>query len=375
MPEFSNIKVLYVIDTLEGYGAEKSLVEIAKNFKKVVPVFVHIYEGAMLKPILENEGIKVYSINLRKKYGFTEAVKLLEKIFLKERPEIIHATLYRSEIITRKLKIKYPEIKLIGSLVSNAYSKNRYYGKSYIAKLKLQYFHILERKTARLVDLFISNSYTIKHVTGKAVRIPEDKIRVIFRGRNKDNYLSSINRTQKSRNEDFILLNVSRLIPLKGQLDLIRALPEVAKKYKFSLFIAGDGFFRSRLEQEVKRLHLKDYVNFIGRTDKVRQHLKKTDIFIYPSYSEGLPGALIEAMMAGNIIIASNIPENLECVNEDSAVIFKKGNVQELSKSIIKVLEDINAYKNLGENAQRIAFEKFDVKKIARQYEQVYQSI
>lgn len=377
MPENSKIKVLFVIDTLEGYGAEKSLVEISKNLKEVSPVFVHIYKGAMLRPALEEAGIKVYSISLKQKYGFRKAVKLLQEIYLKEKPHLIHATLYRSEIITRKLKAKFPEIKLIGSLVSNAYSEDRYFGKDYIARIKLHYFYLLEKKTVPLVDLFISNSHTIKRVTSDALGIPDEKIQVIFRGRDKNNYKNFINRSRADTFKDkkIILLNVSRLIPLKGQLDLIRALPEVTKKFDVKLIIAGDGYYKARLEHEIIRLELEKYIELIGRTDKVINCLEKTDLFLYPSYSEGLPGALIEAMMAGNIIIASDIPENLECVNESCAVLFEKGNIVDLSDKILKVLGNLNTYKKLGLKAQKTAFEKFDIKKIARQYESVYWSL
>ena len=73
------MKVLYIIDSLEGYGAEKSLVEISKNFRNVVPVFVHIYQGDMLKSDLEKAGIKVYSLDINKKYAFEEAVEKIKK--------------------------------------------------------------------------------------------------------------------------------------------------------------------------------------------------------------------------------------------------------------------------------------------------------
>lgn len=379
MRENSKIKVLFVIDTLEGYGAEKSLVEISKNFNEVLPIFVHIYKGEMLKPNLEGTGIKVYSLNMTNKYGFRKAVNLLQEIYLEEKPHFIHATLYRSEIVTRKLKTRFPEIKLIGSMVSNAYSDNRYLGKSFIDKLKLHCFYLLDRKTLGKVNLFISNSHTIKATTCKALKIPNDKVKVIYRGRDKDNYsdFTAGNRSPGGEEpREIILLNVSRLIPLKGQLDLIKALPKVIHEYKnIKLNIAGDGYYKTILENEIRLSNLEKHVTLIGRTNKVQHYLKMADIFVYPSYSEGLPGALIEAMMAGKIIIASNIPENLECVSENSAIIFKKGEIDDLAEKIIKVISNIDEYYTLGETAQKVAFKNFDVKEISKKYEAVYRSL
>ncbi len=79
--------------------------------------------------------------------------------------------------------------------------------------------------------------------------------------------------------------------------------------------------------------------------------------------------------LSGKVIIASDIPENLECVGENSAVIFKKGNIRDLAEKILKVLENLNTYHQLGEFAQKTAFKKFDVEEIAKSYESVYKEL
>lgn len=373
------IKILYLIDTLEGYGAEKSLVEIAQNFKNVLPVFVHIYQGDMLKPKLESSGIKVYSLDINSKHAYKLAVEKLVPIYLKEKPEIVHATLFRSEIIARRLKMKFSEICLVGSFVSNAYSPERYRGKNFLQKLKLQYFQNVDQKTAHYVDYFISNSNTIKKATGKALGISRERIQVIYRGRNSAQF-SSENLTDGipllNNQDKNILLNVSRLIPLKGQMDLLEALSLVVKDHSnVMLYFAGHGPYRSELEKYVLKSNLQDHVEFLGRIENINTLLHQSQIFIYPSYSEGLPGALIEAMMAERIIICSNIPENLECVDEDSALIFEKGNISQLSSKIIQVLKNLKSYKHLGEAARVKAQEKFELNNIVTSYEDFYHKI
>src|SRR5690554_1701971 len=99
----------------------------------------------MLKPRLEEAGVRVHSLDLTKKYAFNLAVKKLEAIYLQEQPDIVHATLFRSEIIARKLKKAHPEIFLVGSFVSNAYSTERFRDKNLLAKLKLSYFQNLDK--------------------------------------------------------------------------------------------------------------------------------------------------------------------------------------------------------------------------------------
>jgi glycosyltransferase involved in cell wall biosynthesis len=79
-------------------------------------------------------------------------------------------------------------------------------------------------------------------------------------------------------------------------------------------------------------------------------------------------------MMAGKIIIASNIPENLECVNEDCALIFEKGNIEELANKIITVLLNPSEFKVKAELAREMAIEKFETGKIVGEYEEAYRN-
>lgn len=369
------LKVLYIIDTLEGYGAEKSLVEITRHLKKVTPVFVHIYQGDMLKARLEEAGIRVHSLDLTKKYAFNSAVKKLKAIYIQEQPDIVHATLFRSEIIARKLKKIFPEIFLVGSFVSNAYSPERFRKKDTLDRLKLSYFQNLDKRSASVVDHFISNSNTIKKRTSRTLGIATNMVSVIYRGRKSADFDSQ--KVQGNlpylNNQNQILLNVSRLIPLKGQLDLLKAMPEIIKKYpKIQLVFAGHGSFRENLERAAHKLEVHDHIRFLGRIDNIQKLLVKADIFLYPSYSEGLPGALIEAMMAERIIISSNIPENLECVDENCALIYEKGNIAELAANIIKVLKDPEKYQFLAQNARKKAIEKFELAKVVAEYESFY---
>lgn len=370
------MKVLYIIDTLEGYGAEKSLVEIATNLKKVTPVFVQVYDGDMLKSELERSGIKVYCLGIKDKYAFNTAVRRLIPIYNKEKPAIVHATLFRSEMIARKMKKIFPNICLVGSFVSNTYSSARYMDKSLIDRLKLFYFHLMNKNTVKNVDYFISNSQTIKEATIKALEIHDSKVKVIYRGRNIDLFKTNVGHLEHNYNsgEEIKLLNVSRLIPLKGQMDLIKALHIVKKEFpKIKLMFAGHGSYKSVLQKEVLKLNLENNVLFLGRVENVNCYLKKAHLFVYPSYSEGLPGALIEAMMAGKIIISSNIQENLECVNNRSAVIFEKGNITELAEKIIEVLKAPEDFKHKGSTAIKQAEMKFDILKIAKEYETTYE--
>lgn len=79
--------------------------------------------------------------------------------------------------------------------------------------------------------------------------------------------------------------------------------------------------------------------------------------------------------MARKLIIASNIGENLECVDENSALIFRKGEVGELADKIVYALQNFSELTHYGENAKKLAQEKFQIQTIAEKYEQLYDEV
>src|SRR5688500_4622390 len=116
-------KVLFVIDTLQLGGAEKSLLENTSRFKNICPVICHLYPGAILRPKFAEKGIKVYSVNISKKYGFIQGYRELKKIVNQERPDLMVAYLTRSEIVTR-LVGKLNRIPVVGTFVTDLYCKS-----------------------------------------------------------------------------------------------------------------------------------------------------------------------------------------------------------------------------------------------------------
>jgi glycosyltransferase involved in cell wall biosynthesis len=373
------MKVLFVIDTLNESGAERSLVEISKRFKKYTPVFVHLYEGDQLKSSLQKAGIKVYSLNMPGPRNFSKAAKELEKVYHQENPDVIHSTLLRSDVVTRKLRASH-EIVLISSFVNNSYNKLRFKNQPLELQVKLRLVQLYDTWTSRKVDFFISNSETIKISKARSTRVPLDKIKVIYRGRNQEKF------NKHNQNQDLenlkkslgiegknVLLNVSRLIERKGQLDLVNAMPSVLERFPDTvLLIAGDGNFKEELNSRIRKLKLENNVKLLGRRGDVPQLLALADIFVFSSYFEGLPGALIEAMLSKKIIVCSDIPENMECVDTSSAVIYERGNVDKLSSTVVNVLKQKHKYEHLGTRARDIAMTKFDIHNIAREYEKTY---
>lgn len=374
------MKVLYLIDSLEGYGAEKSLVQIAQNLKKAIPVFVHLYRGETLKPVLENNGIRVYSLNINAVHGYRKALELLEPIIADENPDIIHSTLFRADMVARKLKEKYPNIPLVGSFVSNSYGKKRYRNLSPLSRIKLFITQWRDRKTVHKVDYFICNSEAIKETNTRALKVPREKVKVIYRGRCLKDFNipeeTAVKLKQRlNLREGKIFLNVGRFNKGKGQLDLLKAFKLLVKSYPdVNLLIAGEGGLRNKLEQLTKDLGLQDNVHLLGYREDIPELLAISDFFVFPSYFEGLPGALIEAIISKKPSIVSSIPENRECFNKDGALFFEPGNIRDLSCAMKEALS-LQDWEEKTAASLEHAKERFDIRIVSREYDKFYAKI
>ena len=375
------MKVLYIIDSLEGYGAEKSIVQLALNFKEITPVFFHLFKGDKLKGKLEKEGITVYSLNLSSKTSeIKNALKLLIPIIQSEKPVIIHSTLFRADIVARKLKVIFPHIFLVGSLVSNSYGVNRYKQLSILSKFKLISTQIKDRLTSGKVDYFICNSNAIKKTNIRALGIPSEKVKVIYRGRSFKDYNSidgpsGLLRQEFGLKDQIVFLNVSRLHKGKGQADLLIAFSELRKVVpNIVLLIAGEGPFREELEIIIKNLNLESNVYLLGYREDVSELLNNSDFFVFPTYFEGLPGALIEAIICRTPSIVSAIEENKECFNGANALFFETGNIDDLKAKMEQAL-NLENWNQMTQDALLNAQSNFDISKVSLEYEEFYKSI
>lgn len=373
--------ILFVIDTLNTGGAEKSLLDILSRFRQFRPIICHVYPGEELASEYRARGVEVISLNIPLNYHILRAARALRAVMEKYKPSIVHSTLWRADVICR-LALIGKKIPLVNSFVNNSYHASRYKNASPAQRIKLYAVQAIDAITAPRADLFISNSRAIMESNCRALRILEKKVRVVYRGRSFDYPVLTAAERDRVRRENHwdgrkIFLNVGRLLDRKGQLDLIKAFAELQNEGARDclLLVAGEGPFRPNLEKEIVDKGLGGSVVLLGNRTDVFTLLQIADYFIFPSHYEGLPGALIEAMIARIPIIASSIPENLECVNAGSAHLFEAGSVPDLQRAIGAAIQSIDANSEKTSQAYSEALEKFDLNRIAESYEGIYKQL
>jgi glycosyltransferase involved in cell wall biosynthesis len=123
----------------------------------------------------------------------------------------------------------------------------------------------------------------------------------------------------------------------------------------FKLIIAGDGVDYDIVLEEVKNRQLSEYIDFQGwvlNQDKL-DLLSKSDVFVLPTYFDGYPNSLMEAMAAGKACIATkvgSIPDMI--VNNETGILIDKQNPLQLYESLKFLIQNEDIRKNMGIAAQ-----------------------
>ena len=171
-----------------------------------------------------------------------------------------------------------------------------------------------------------------------------------------------------------ILVSVGRLSVQKGHKYLIDAMPSVLEKYPNTLlYIIGDGKLCNSLSTQIENLGLQNSIKLLGVRSDVFKILRASDIFIMPSLWEGLPVALLEAMLMECPIIISDV-EGIDDVltHNENGLITPLKDVAILSKSILYLMENKIIRNELGIKAREHILENFSEDEMCKQYEEVF---
>lgn len=364
------MKVLFAIDSLQQGGAEQSIAHIVRHFSKDTQVSIlYFYPKADLLSTYQELGCSIISLNLQGKYDFIKGIAGMKKVLHDLKPDIVVTSLYRSNIISR-IACKLTGTKLVGTFVDDSYNIERrktFAGVSGFIKYYSTW--LLDRMTSFIPRLWIANSKYIGDSNAKHLGIPTSKIEVIYRGRNSDDFKE----WQKPENDIFTFVCIGRLYEKKGYPELIQAFGDIANKYSNAkLIIYGEGSYRLQMESQIAALKLNHRIILAGNVPNAWQKMYESHCFVFPSRFEGFSGALVEAMMTGIPIISSDIPMNLEAVeNNKTALVHQLKDVTDLADKMEEMISNYPSMIEMGKRARQTAMKKFDIKNIAKQYETV----
>ena len=226
----------------------------------------------------------------------------------------------------------------------------------------------LVRRLAPSVAAYVSVSMASSRATESALDLPAGSVRTIYNG-----VSSSVVLPPRSQSADPVIGAVARFSPEKGLDVLIEAFDRVRRG---RLVLIGDGDERSRLEALVKDRGLVDHVLFAGWVTGPWTAQWAFDALVVPSRSEGFGLAVVEAMLAGIPVVATEVGGLPELIEQGrTGLLVPSDDPAAMAGAIIRVLDDREQALRRADAARADARQRFSPAAMAAAYEALYAEV
>lgn len=305
---------------------------------------------------------------IKKALYYIDAYKNIKKIIKTNKPDIVYihmsyrGSFYRKYAIHKLCKMNgIPDIiHLHGSEFQKWYNESNGRTQNRIRTMlkECSAFIVLGEKWNAVINSIEPRTNTI--VVSNTVHIP--------------------NYTVKWNDTKFQILFLGVLIKRKGVEDLIRAvslLKENKKLGNLHFVIAGTGAEEEYLKKVANEKQVEQWIEFAGWTDGAtkEKYLKESQVLVLPSYDEGLPIAVLEAISYGLPIIATDVGDVAAAVkNGQNGFLIQPGDIQELSEKIVWLSSDKDSYTKMSDESKKIACEEFSDEKYFEKIKNCYLS-
>ncbi|MBI4524219.1 MAG: glycosyltransferase [Deltaproteobacteria bacterium] len=379
--------VLHLIETLTIGGAERLLSRLVLHLREgeYDPVVCSLSDGP-LRAELEGRGVPVLTFHIARR-----SVILLP-LFLKD----VIKTVIRLIILIRRRKIDIihahlPDCAILAGIVgklSGTAVVATYHGLGIFpsGRNKFDPRNVLRavfyRLAGKLADRSIAVSDSVRDLLRDSFRIHSSKIVVIYNGAEVSEYerpvdSESVLSEWGLRQDDKIVTCIGRLVWNKGHEVLIRAGQEVVGHYPSArILIVGDGPGRENLRGLVSQLGLGRHVLFLGERSDIPEILAVTQVFVLPSFAEGISMALLEAMAAGKPAVVTAVPGNRDVVvDQETGILVPVQDSSALAEAICNLLADSSLAEKMGALGRLRIKARFDFEKTWRSTERVYDEL
>lgn len=171
-----------------------------------------------------------------------------------------------------------------------------------------------------------------------------------------------------------VILTARRLVKKNGVEYLLAAMVQVLEQVECMLVIVGDGDERVYLEEMGRELGVSDNVMFTGAVahEMVGRYIAAATVAVVPSIMEASSIFMLEAMAMGKAVVASNVGDIPDVINDDCGVLVEAMNADGIADAILQLLGDDELRMHVGGNARRRVENEFTIKKVAERVEKAY---
>jgi glycosyltransferase involved in cell wall biosynthesis len=191
--------------------------------------------------------------------------------------------------------------------------------------------------------------------------------------------LKEISRSPAPHHNPDQLICVARLSAEKGLPGLLTVFAKLTiERPELKLLLVGDGSEKHALEQQARELGISSQVEFLGRQSESEtlRLIARSKVLVLPSFMEGLPIVLMEAMALGTAAVSSNVAGVPELIADGTnGLLFPASDWSRLEICVRRLLNDAGLIETLTRNAERTISCHFDVRQSAKQLVKLYSEL
>lgn len=363
-------KLVFLISSLDGGGAEKVLVDIVTQLdqnKYSIHLILFEKKGVYISSIPHH--VEMYDLRKKNRYSFLKIVIQIAYLFRKLKPDVVLSFMDYTNLVAILAKLlssrKFTLIISIHTHLRSALFHVRY------RLLKV----FLYKKFFNYANLVIVPSFGIMYDLVEGFNVSREKIKVIY------NPINIVNIT-RSRDESLdkhgmnlgkYILGVGRLKKPKGYPYLLKAYSLISKSIDERLVILGEGEEEYNLKKLAKDLRIQERVLFLGFQRNPYKFMRNATVFVLSSLWESFALVIVEAMTCGVPVISTDCPSGPGEIitNGENGILVPPKDEQALADAILNLLKDENLRKRLAEEGRKRA-EDFRIEKILPRYEELF---
>jgi glycosyltransferase involved in cell wall biosynthesis len=327
--------------------------------------------------MLESESAPIVQLPMARTFHFHRAWQFAR--FLRSwRADLVHSHAAVTGTILARLGAK-----LVGvPLINHVHIENKFSDVPWIREVQVW----LDNLTARLADEIVAISEDTRR---SLIRqgICSRKLRVIYNG---VSVSEGVNGTAAERARAVLGIEgtgpvvgtVARLCPVKGQREFVLAAKQIRNEFPSATFaIIGEdlefgGNYRHELERLTRKLGLEGCVRFVGFRRAAARLMHAFDVFVLPSWIEGLPVTILEAMAASRPVAATAVGGVSELVLDgETGLLFDPRDVQALAQAVEQLLRDPERARRMGTAGRRRVQLHFSHSKMIERTLQLYNTL
>jgi glycosyltransferase involved in cell wall biosynthesis len=334
--------VLLVIDSLDGGGAERYVVDLALALnRRGWPVEVACSTGGVRAAALHEAGVPVHELvgRLVKRRVSSRYGAALQRLVRGRPPAVVHAHLYASAAAALRATTGTSVPLVVTEHTEGPWRR--------------RWERAVSRRVYREAAHVVAVSSAIRDLLVDRYAVRPDRVEVLLPATT----WQPPRPAPRRGGGDPVVGIVGRLVPEKGVDIFLRAAALVRAVVPSARFlVVGDGPMRPDLEREADSRGLGDRITFTGFRPDATQAIAGLDVLAVPSRSDGSPLVVCEAMAAGVPVVASRVGGLPDLVDDGrSGVLVQPGDVEDLARALVSLLLDPAAAGRLGAGGRELA--------------------